>query len=415
MRCDVSETRIPPASRRSDRARSLSRCRRLHRRALWKDALRVVITGLAFASTLSVSTLRSVRAEERNVEQLIDRGLELRTNRRDLEALEVFQAAYDISLSPRALAQVALAEQALGRWVEAELHLKAAIERRDDAWIETHLRVLEGALSVIGRRLGSIEIMGNVPGAEIRINGQVAGHLPFGEPLRVPAGSAVIDVACDGYWPVSQTVIVPAGGLARETIRLVEKKADSGAPGAEVDPLAAQLTRERTAIAPDPRPAASPDGASLAVDEARAQRVELSPPHGSESEGDTMTTWGYAAAGGAAAGLALGLVELVLRNRHFTNYNNDDVCLAGNRTRRENCGAEKEAGRTAEAWSAVGFASGGSLAVISAVLFFLGSAGSESGAVGASPSGGRAALLCGFGGVAPGAPLIGASCGGRFE
>jgi len=57
----------------------------------------------------------------------ISRGVALRRQGRDASALEVFQSAWRSSRAPRALAQVALAEQALGRWVAAEAHLVEAL------------------------------------------------------------------------------------------------------------------------------------------------------------------------------------------------------------------------------------------------------------------------------------------------
>src|SRR5437762_1307315 len=46
-------------------------------------------------------------------EDLINRGIALREARNDGAALEIFRQAYGLKKSPRALAQVALAEQAL--------------------------------------------------------------------------------------------------------------------------------------------------------------------------------------------------------------------------------------------------------------------------------------------------------------
>ena len=52
-------------------------------------------------------------------EALIKHGLELREKHDDEGALAEFQRAYQLSKGGRALAQIALAEQALGRWVDA--------------------------------------------------------------------------------------------------------------------------------------------------------------------------------------------------------------------------------------------------------------------------------------------------------
>ena len=73
-----------------------------------------------FAALLSVAILAARTAEATGdaAEHLIKQGVELRAKGKDAEALVLFQKAYAATPSPRALAQIALAEQALGRWIE---------------------------------------------------------------------------------------------------------------------------------------------------------------------------------------------------------------------------------------------------------------------------------------------------------
>src|SRR3954451_10973455 len=82
-------------------------------------------------------------------EELINRGIALREARNDGAALEAFRQAYALSKSPRTLAQMALAEQALGRWVEAEADLGQALGRADDSWIARNKGLLSQALAEI--------------------------------------------------------------------------------------------------------------------------------------------------------------------------------------------------------------------------------------------------------------------------
>ena len=50
-------------------------------------------------------------------ESLIEEGIALRTEGRDEEALGKFVESYELAPAPRTLTQIALAEQALGRWL----------------------------------------------------------------------------------------------------------------------------------------------------------------------------------------------------------------------------------------------------------------------------------------------------------
>ena len=154
-------------------------------------------------------------------EAALRRGFELRQKGSDEAALAEFQHAYDLKKGARARAQMALAEQALGRWIDAEAHLAEALQRTGDAWIARNRTLLEQALGEIRQHVGSLELSGGTPGAEVRVNGRLAGKMPLDGPLRVEAGSVALEIRAAGYLPVVRTINVPANGLAREPITLV--------------------------------------------------------------------------------------------------------------------------------------------------------------------------------------------------
>ena len=157
------------------------------------------------------------------VDKLISRGIELREQGKDAEALDIFRRAYELSQGGRALAQLALAEQALGRWVEAETHLRAALDTKQDKWIAANRQALEGAMQTIQQRLGSLEVVCSLPGAEVKVAGRLVGRCPLSEPARVVAGSVALEVTSEGYWPVSRSLLVPTGGVLREVVELAPK------------------------------------------------------------------------------------------------------------------------------------------------------------------------------------------------
>ena len=75
-------------------------------------------------------------------ETLLKQGVELREKGDDQGAMTVFGRAYALSKGARALAQLALAEQALGHWVDAETHLAGALSRGDDPWVTRNKTLL---------------------------------------------------------------------------------------------------------------------------------------------------------------------------------------------------------------------------------------------------------------------------------
>ncbi|HEY8431930.1 MAG TPA: PEGA domain-containing protein, partial [Sandaracinaceae bacterium] len=159
----------------------------------------------------------------------------LREQGRDDEALPLLRRAHELEPSAQTLAQVALAEQALGRFRDAERNLAAALEQ-GGPFIRRHRRALEEALETIRSHLGELELIGGVEGAEVRIDGELVGTLPLG-PISVEAGVVVVEVSAPGYLPYQRRVEVAPRERARREVALVARptaaaSASEAAPGA---------------------------------------------------------------------------------------------------------------------------------------------------------------------------------------
>lgn len=278
-----------------------------------------------------------------DVDDLIRRANDLRRDGQDAEALALLERGWRASPSPRVRAQMGFAAQALGRWLDADVHLRAALAA-PDAWVGEHRAIVEDALRTIGRHVASFEVRCDAPGATLHVDGLDPVALPLAAPLRVAAGVVRYEVRAEGYAPTRRESQAPAAMLTRDEVVLLPP----GAAGV---------------------PAASAWGPQRAV--------------------------AVATSAGAAAGVGLGVAMLLVRNAAADRWN-APACLAGDRTRAENCEPDRAAAETAGAVSAAGFAAGGALAVTAAVLWLT-----------APSSRGARAMLCG-----PGAN--GLACGGRF-
>lgn len=195
---------------------------------------------------------------------LIDEGVALREEGRDEEALALFEQAYAQTNQARALAQIALAEQALGRFVEAEAHLADALGHDEDAFIRRNRVHLEAALEEIRLRVGDLTVEGGAPGAEVIIGGQAVGVLPLDAPVRVVAGSVAVEVRASGYERFIDTVQVRGGGSATVTARLVRS---GGGTVRHVPPIDEEETHgaeEQTSDRPAPPGWVLPAGIALA-------------------------------------------------------------------------------------------------------------------------------------------------------
>jgi hypothetical protein len=173
---------------------------------------------LMAALTVAAVTEGGARAED--VESLVKKGVELRRQGKEREALELFQRAAKIKETPRVSAQMGFAEQALGKWVDAESHLKAALEAEKDPWISKNRAVIQEAQRAVALHLGSLEVWGEPAGAEILVDGQPAGALPSSGAIRLPLGEVTVTVRHPGYAEATRVVQIRAGSLMRENITL---------------------------------------------------------------------------------------------------------------------------------------------------------------------------------------------------
>jgi len=258
--------RLPPSSLRSSRA------------AAW-----IVVAVLLAPATAA--------AQERDADALIEHGLELREHGRDDEALGEFKRAYALAPTPRALTQLGFAEQAVGRWVASDRHLRDALQAAADPWIAAHRGVIEGAIAVIGKHVGVLDVRGSVPGAVVLLDGANVATLPLREPLRVEAGTRTLEVHAPGYYTISRTVVVSPEGTTRETLDLVPRL---DGPGEDTH-------------APPPR-----------------GRHEAPPPP--PAGGGAQRALGYVGLAAAGALVASGVIGLVERQAQIGAYNDDSTC-----------------------------------------------------------------------------------------
>jgi hypothetical protein len=319
--------------------------------------------------------LAAAAAPQADADRALKRGVSLRAQRKDAEALEEFKKAYALVPSAHAMAQIALAEQALGAWVEAEQHLQTALADATDPWIKKRSEPLSEALRTIKSHLGDLEITGPDDVA-VEVDGRAAGKLPLAKPLRVVAGARSVAIAGSAVERTERTVDVPANGLAREHF--------SSAPATATPPVP-------TAKAPELDPTTPPTAPKM---EPTSPIVVATKP---ASEGVAWETGlGYAAFGGALLGAGVGTVALVVRAHHVSRYNDDAICLPPNgKTRQENCGSDRSAAMSAQTAAIVGFAGAAALAITGAVLWIVAPSPTDAAiATGCGPGPGTIGMLC---------------------
>lgn len=162
-------------------------------------------------------------AAETDATAAIEHGVQLRQAGNDDAALAEFRRADRVFPSPRAKAQIALAEQALGQWIAAEHDLQLALAATGDPWIERNRAALTQALTQIGSRLGWLEVRTETAGAQVYVNEQLVGTAPLSEHVRVAVGTVTIELQAHGFVTQRRSIEMTSGGRMREVFTLTHE------------------------------------------------------------------------------------------------------------------------------------------------------------------------------------------------
>lgn len=261
--------------------------------------VRVVAVGLVMAATM-----RPARAER--AADLIQEGVALRRKGDDEGALRRFQKAFDLEKSPRAQGQMGLAEQALGRWVQAYQDLSHALEAATDPWVGKNATTLRGALADVGEHVGKLDILGGSPDADVSVDGVTRGKLPLASPLILPIGVVSLRLSGAGLVPVQRSTEIRAHQVTRESFDALAA-ASSPPPVAPPEPVALPVAVTTTPVAA-PRAAEAPPS---------------SPDRGGPSAARASAKW--IAWGGAAVALGVGVFGYARQSSATGDFN--DNCM----------------------------------------------------------------------------------------
>lgn len=272
-----------------------------------------LLLGLVLAPQGSASAATSCE-EIGNLQQGIDRGRELRRQRQPEAALRLFRCIQTRWPRPQVLASMAAAEQALGRWLDAEAHYQEALAATRDPFIQSHRNLLEPELAQVRQHLGNLEVLGPA-GATVWIGDRQVAALPMAHPVRLPIGQVLFEVRTEGFHPVTRQAQIQAGRLSRESVVLLPR---------------------RVALPPSWR---------------------------------VRKVLGFMAGGLALAAFAGGIAGWALREHYVGQWNDDSLCLDyQGHTRAQTCGDLRRLADQAQILEIVGFVLGGVLAGSAAAL-----------------------------------------------
>lgn len=259
---------------------------------------------------------RPAAAEDAVVEALIQRGIQLRRDSSDEEALAVFlEAEKQDPTSVRVLLHVVTAAQAAGKWLVADTYMKKVSALSDDAYYRRHADAIDVVRRAVTARVGTFQAQGEPDGASVRLDGQLVGTLPMKEPASIEAGAYLMEVHKPGFYRLRRNVTITGGVLTREPVEL-----------------------NRAQVRSDLGAGSGADGSNFGVDGPVERSWWQAPAVG-------WTMLGVGAASGVVSTIAF-----ITREQRVKEWN-DDSCIPQSdaaSTREENCGNYRDEAETAE-------------------------------------------------------------------
>jgi PEGA domain-containing protein len=185
-----------------------------------KTALCACLSAAMILSAVSATTPAHA-AEDAVTEALIQRGIQLRRNNADEEALAVFlEAEKQDPTSVRVLLHVVTAAQAAGKWLLADSYMRKVSALANDPYYQRHADAIDVVRRSIAARVGSFQAQGGPDGASVRLDGQLVGTLPMTNPASVEAGAYLMEVHKPGFYRLRRNVTISGGVLTREPVEL---------------------------------------------------------------------------------------------------------------------------------------------------------------------------------------------------
>jgi hypothetical protein len=136
------------------------------------------------------------------------------------EALSGFEQAYALFPSPRILFNLGQASERLGRYAEATEAFERFLSAAGNAPTQARAEA-ERSLEEMRDKVGQVEMVCGVGGAEVMIDGRSFGRTPLARTLVVAVGPHQVVVQKEGFAPFLRRIEAVGGTIARVEVQLV--------------------------------------------------------------------------------------------------------------------------------------------------------------------------------------------------
>lgn len=165
-------------------------------------------------------------------------------------ALEAYQRAFDIYPKPQLYWLIGLAEQKLGRNLDALRHYQQLVKEVPDL-NEALKTQIDLQVDEAKQHVSTLRFVVMPEGATISVDGEDIGSAPYEDPLYIEPGEHTIAVTAEGHTPFEETVQLEAGAESERTIGL--------------DKIPVVVTKPRPQPQPKPKPLPGPSKTPLII------------------------------------------------------------------------------------------------------------------------------------------------------
>jgi tetratricopeptide (TPR) repeat protein len=183
----------------------------------------------------SMSSLRAARADTPAKASATDKNEAVRLKKegdalldqgRPIDALALYQKAYELSSDPALLYNAGRALESIGDYAEA-LDKLEQFERDAPPALRARVPGLRDLLVDLKSRIATIIVTSNAEGARVLLRDKTAGSIQGELRIRTRAGSASVEVGAEGFMAFHKQVELPAGTITRIHAELLPRVQDA--------------------------------------------------------------------------------------------------------------------------------------------------------------------------------------------
>jgi len=129
-------------------------------------------------------------------------------------ALAAFEKSYELRPKASVLFNIGMCLKALYRYVESMETFRRYLEEAGPDLKPELVQQVSSAIAEMKQLVGHLRIAGAPDGAEVRIDGRIAGQAPFASTLPIDPGHRVVEISLPGHRTQRTEVDVETGGEA---------------------------------------------------------------------------------------------------------------------------------------------------------------------------------------------------------